>query len=375
MQFIDLNVQYKKLKINIDKNIQKVLEHGKYIMGPEVLELESKLAEFVGVKNCITCANGTDALLMPLMAWGVGNGEAVFTTPFTFIATAEAISLSGATPVFADIDPDTYNIDPIKLEEAIKKVINENKLKPKAIIPVDLFGLPADYDKIEAIAAKYELKILEDTAQGFGGVYKGRKAGSFGDAAATSFFPAKPLGCYGDGGAIFTNNSGLADVLKSMRIHGQGKNKYDNVRIGLNSRLDTVQAAILLAKLGAFTEYEINARNRFATIYTDGLKNIIKTPFVPEGLVSSWAQYSVLASSEDERNSLKAKLKVKDIPTMVYYIKPLHLQAAYSYLGYRKGDFSVSEDISSRIFSLPMYPYLDEDAVKIIIDSICQFLQ
>ena len=372
VQFIDLAAQYKNLKEDIDKNIHKVLNHGKYIMGPEVGELESKLAEYVGVKHCTSCSSGTDALLMPLMAWGIGEGDAVFTTSFTFIATAEVVSLLGATPVFADIDPDTYNIDPVKLEETIERVISEGKLKPKAIIPVDLFGLPSDYERIEAIAEKYGMKILEDAAQGLGGVYKGRKAGSFGDAAGTSFFPAKPLGCYGDGGAIFTNNDDLAAVLKSIRVHGQGSDKYDNVRVGLNARIDTLQAAILLPKLRAFMEYELDARNRFAAMYTEGLKDVVKTPVVPEGLASSWAQYSVLASSAEERDALREKLKAEGIPTMVYYVKPLHLQTAYCGLGYKKGDFEVSEDVSSRIFSLPIHPYLEEDVVRIVIDTICK---
>jgi len=372
VQFIDLAAQYKKLKEDIDENIHKVLNHGKYIMGPEVTELEQKLAEYVGVKHCISCSNGTDALFMPLMAWGIGKGDAVFTTPFTFIATAEVVSLLGATPVFADIDEDTFNIDPVKFEEAIERVISEGKLKPKAIIPVDLFGLPADYDRIEAIARKYGLKVLEDAAQGFGGVYKGRRAGSFGDVAGTSFFPAKPLGCYGDGGAIFTNDDELAAVLKSIRVHGQGTNKYDNVRVGLNARLDTIQAAILLPKLKAFADYELDARNRSAAMYAKGLKGVVKTPSVPEGLISSWAQYSVLANSGEEKAALQEKLKVEGIPTMVYYNKPLHLQTAYCGLGYAKGDFPVSEDVSSRVFSLPMHPYLEQDVVRMVINAICK---
>lgn len=370
VQFIDLAAQYKKLKEDIDENIHKVLNHGKYIMGPEVAELENKLVEYVGVKHCISCSNGTDALLMPLMAWGIGEGDAVFTTPFTFNATAEVVSLLGATPVFADIDPYTYNIDPVMLEEAIERVISEGKLTPKAIIPVDLFGLPAEYDKIEDIARKYGLKVLEDAAQGFGGLYKGRRAGSFGDAAGTSFFPAKPLGCYGDGGAIFTNDDDLAAVLKSIRVHGQGSDKYDNVRVGLNARLDTIQAAILLPKLKAFADYELDERNRFAEMYTQGLNGVVKTPVVPERLVSSWAQYSVLAASGSERAALQENLKAAGVPTMVYYSKPLHLQTAYSGLGYKKGDFPVSEGVSERVFSLPMHPYLEEKVIELVVKTI-----
>ena len=370
IQFIDIGAQYKILKKDIDDNIQKVLNHGKYIMGPEIFELENKLSEYVGVKHCISTSSGTDALLMPLMVWGLGAGDAVFTTTFTFAATAEVISLLGATPVFADIDPDTFNLDPEKLEQAIKKVFKEGQFTPKAIIPVDLFGLPADYDKIEAIAKKYKLKILEDAAQGFGGLYKRLRAGAFGDAAVTSFFPAKPLGCYGDGGAIFTENDELAAVLKSIRIHGKGKDKYDNIRIGLNARLDTLQAAILLPKLRAFIQYEFTARNKFAEMYTKGLESILKTPTIPDGMTSSWAQYSVLAGDEEERTMLQEKLKESGIPTMIYYCKPLHLQDAYANLGYKKGDFPVTEDVCSRIFSLPMHPYLTEDLIEKIITII-----
>jgi UDP-2-acetamido-2-deoxy-ribo-hexuluronate aminotransferase len=371
IQFIDIGAQYKILKKDIDDNIQKVLNHGKFIMGPEISELENKLSEYVGVKHCISTSSGTDALLMPLMAWGIGPGDAVFTSTFTFAATAEVISLLGATPVFADIDPDTFNLDPEKLEQAIKKVFfKEGQFTPKAIIPVDLFGLPVDYDKIEAIAKKYKLKILEDAAQGFGGLYKERRAGAFGDAAVTSFFPAKPLGCYGDGGAIFTENDELAAVLKSIRIHGKGKDKYDNIRIGLNARLDTLQAAILLPKLRAFIQYEFAARNKFAEMYTKGLEFILKTPTIPDGMTSSWAQYSVLAGDEEERTILQEKLKESGIPTMIYYCKPLHLQDAYANLGYKKGDFPVTEDVCSRIFSLPMHPYLTEDLIENIITII-----
>jgi UDP-2-acetamido-2-deoxy-ribo-hexuluronate aminotransferase len=375
IQFIDLVAQYKRLKKDIDKNIQKVLNHGKFIMGPEVKELEDNLADYIGTKYCISCSSGTDALLMPLMAWEIGKGDAVFTTSFTFIATAEVISLLGAAPVFADIDPDTYNIDPVKLEESIKKIIEEGKLKPAVIIPVDLFGLPADYEMIEKIAEKYQLKILEDAAQGFGGSYNFKKAGSFGSAAGLSFFPAKPLGCYGDGGAILTNDDELASVLNSIRIHGKGSEKYDNIRIGLNSRIDTLQAAILLAKLDAFKKYEFNERNRIAELYTEGLIGCVKTPLIPEGFVSSWAQYSVLASNSEERTVLQDKLKSKGIPTAIYYKKPLHLQTAYSKLGYRKGDFKVSEDVSSRIFSLPMHPYLEKDIINTVVNTICSFSQ
>lgn len=369
MQFIDLAEQYRRLQNEIDVNIHKVLNHGKYIMGPEVAELEKKLADFAGVKHAITCSNGTDALLMPLMAWGIGKGDAVFTTPFTFIATAEVVSLLGATPVFVDIDKDTYNIDPELLEKAILKVKSEGQLNPKVIIPVDLFGLPADYERIDEIAKRYDLKVLEDAAQGFGGIYKDKVAGSFGDAAATSFFPAKPLGCYGDGGAIFTNDDDLAPTLKSIRVHGQGSDKYDNVRVGMNGRLDTIQAAILLPKLAVFRK-EIEMRNTVAGKYTEGLEGVLKTPHVPEMCISTWAQYSVLAGSLEEKKSIIQKLKEEGIPTAVYYPIPLHLQAAYKSLGYKKGSFNVSEKISERIFSLPMHPYMTDENINKIVNTI-----
>jgi UDP-2-acetamido-2-deoxy-ribo-hexuluronate aminotransferase len=369
IEFIDLMEQYRHVQNEINNNIQTVLNHGKYIIGPEVKELEQKLAEYAGVRHAISCSNGTDALLMALMAWGVGSGDAVFTTPFTFIATAEVVSLLGATPIFVDIDPDTYNIDVKMLEKSIERTVSEGKLNPKAIIPVDLFGLPADYDSIMVIAKKYGLKVLEDAAQSFGSVYKQKKAGSLGDAAATSFFPAKPLGCYGDGGAIFTNDDELAEKLLSIRVHGQGKDKYDNVRIGINGRLDTIQAAILIAKLTVFDE-ELRARNGIALKYTMGLKKILKTPSAPDGLVSSWAQYSVLAEDNKKRELIREQLKKAGVPTAVYYPVPLHLQQAFRYLGYKEGDFPISEDVSRRIFSIPMHPYLKDEIIEEIIEAI-----
>jgi UDP-2-acetamido-2-deoxy-ribo-hexuluronate aminotransferase len=375
IEFIDLAEQYRHLQNEIHSNIQKVLLHGKYILGPEVKELEQQLAEYAGVKHAISCSNGTDALLMPLMAWGLGRGDAVFTTPFTFIATAEVVSLLGATPVFVDIDPDTYNMDIKKLEQAIEGVISDGKLNPEVILPVDLFGLPADYDGIMQLARKYGLKVLEDAAQSFGSVYGRKKAGSLGDAAATSFFPAKPLGCYGDGGAIFTDEDELAEKLFSIRVHGQGRDKYENVRVGINGRLDTIQAAILLAKLKAFDE-ELLARNRIASKYTLGLKNVVKTPSIPDGSVSSWAQYSILAEDRGEREILREKLKRAGVPTAVYYPVPLHLQEAFRNLNYQEGDFPVSEDVSRRIVSLPMHPYMEDETIEEIIEVIrCCYLQ
>ena len=304
------------------------------------------------------------------MAWGIGQGDAVFTTTFSFMATAEVICLCGATPVFVDIDLDTYNIDTQKLEIAIQEVIKVGKLTPKVIIPVDLFGLPCDYDRILQIAKKYSLKVLEDAAQGFGGVYKGKRAGGFGDASTTSFFPAKPLGCYGDGGAIFTNNDELSEILKSIRVHGHGMDKYDNVRIGLNARLDTLQAAILIPKLKAFDEYELISRKDVASRYTCLLNGAIKTPFIPENYVSSWAQYAVLAKDKEDREALMEKLKQASIPAMIYYPKPLHLQTAYQYLGGRIGDLPVSEYVSDRIFALPMHPYLEDNEIEMVVRAL-----
>lgn len=367
MEFIDLHAQYLQLKDEINANIQKVLDHGKYIMGPEVFELEDQLADYVGVQHCITCANGTDALQMVLMAWKIKAGDAVFVPSFTFMSTAEVVSLQGATPVFTDIDIKTFNMSAEILEKQIKKVLAEGKLTPKAIIPVDLFGQPADYDKIMKIAKKYNLLVLEDAAQGFGGSIEGMKACSFGDAATTSFFPAKPLGCYGDGGAIFTNNDELAELLKSIRIHGKGTEKYDNIRIGLNSRLDTIQAAILLPKLKVFKEYELQKRNEIACRYTESLKGKYTTPFVPNNIKSSWAQYTLLLNNEEERNALQSKLKEHNIPSMIYYPKPLHLQPCYIMHGYVEGDFPHSEKASECVLSLPMSPWVTKQDIDKVI--------
>lgn len=359
MQFIDLQAQYQHLKEKIDKRIADVLAHGKYIMGPEVQELEQKLAEYVGVKHAITCANGTDALSLTLMVLDIKEGDAVFCPTFTFFATAEVISFANATPVFVDSNEQTFNICPQDLEKQIQKVINEGKVKPKAIIAVDLFGLPANYPEIEAIAKKYDLKLIEDAAQGFGGSIayennKIRKAGSFGDIATTSFFPAKPLGCYGDGGAVFTNNDEYAYLLRSYRVHGKGSDKYDNVRIGMNSRLDTIQAAILLEKLAEFPQELIN-RNKAATNYENELASIYKTPQVPEGYASSWAQYTLLA---EDRDHTMLQYKEQGIPIVIYYGTCMHQQTAFSNLDYQKGDFPVAEKLCKQVFSLPMHPYL-----------------
>lgn len=370
MQFIDLRAQYEKLEHEIKQGIDSVLEHGKYIMGPEVAELEVKLAEYVGAKHCISCANGTDALELSLLALGIGRHDAVFVPSFTFMSTAEVVSSIGALPVFVDIDLDTFNMSPESLEAAIEVVKADGVYKPAAVIPVDLFGLPADYEKILDIAKKHNLAVVEDGAQGFGGSLNEKRACSFGDLSTTSFFPAKPLGCYGDGGAIFTDNDELDALLRSLRVHGKGSQKYDNVRIGRNSRLDTIQAAILLPKLKAFAEYELDARNEAAAYYESKLKDHFKTPQVPGGYVSSWAQYTLLLDSEEERDALQSKLKDAGVPSMVYYPRPLHLQTAFS--GVREWGLSLkaSEDASKRVLSLPMHPYLTTEVMDEVVSAL-----
>lgn len=388
MQFIDLAAQQQRIRGKIEEKIRIVLDHGKYIMGPEIHGFEKRLAEFADVKHCVGCASGTDALLMTLMVKEVGPGDAIFTTPFTFIATAEVISLLGATPVFVDIDSKTFNLDPDKLALAIKslksndsslhvlpRTADVSRLTPRGIISVDLFGLPCDYDSINGIAKEHGLFVIEDAAQGLGGEYKGRKAGALTDVGCTSFFPAKPLGSYGDGGAVFTDSDEMADRLASIRVHGQGEDKYNNVRIGLNARMDTLQAAILDAKLDIFPQ-EINLRQDVAQRYTELLSPyaMLQTPWVPEGYKSVWAQYSLLAKSPESRENIQESLKKAGIPTAVYYPKPLHLQTAFAGLGYEEGDFPISEDTSNRIFSLPMHPYLKENEIERICAVIVAFL-
>lgn len=375
MEFIDLKAQYEKLNKKINNNIKKVLTDSHYIMGEEVKILEKELAEYVGVKYCITCANGTDALLMALMVIGVKEGDAIFVPSFTFFSTSEVVSSIGATPIFVDSDERTFNIDPKKLKEAILKVKKETKLTPKAVIPVDLFGLPADFINIKTIAKEHNLYIIEDAAQGFGGSIDGKMAGSFGDIATTSFFPAKPLGCYGDGGAIFTDNETYYNLLCSIRVHGKGTFKYDNVRIGLNSRLDTLQAAILLPKLEAFKEYELTERNKFAKMYTDKLKHNVKTPFVDDKYISSWAQYTLILDSEKERDYVQKKLNEKGIPTMVYYCKPLHKQLVYSDYTFNVEDLTVSENLSKTVLSLPMHPYMNGEQVNDIANAVLESIE
>ncbi len=375
MEFIDLKKQYEILKQEIDANIQAVLDDGHYIMGAAVSELEKELADYIGVKHCITCANGTDALSLALMAWDIKSGDAVFVPSFTFYATAEVVSLIGATPIFIDSDPRTFNIDVIHLRSMIENVIKEGKLTPRAIIPVDLFGQPAEYEEIMKIAKDYNLLVLEDGAQGFGGSINGKKACGFGDISTTSFFPAKPLGCYGDGGALFTDSDVDYEKLVSLRVHGKGSYKYDNVRVGLNSRLDTLQAAILLPKLHAFIDYELNSRNEIADIYNHELNDIVITPLVKENMQSSWAQYTILLNDEQERNELQQYLKSKGIPSMIYYPKPLHMQSVYKDHIVYSEDLKNAENLSRKCLSLPMHPYLEREQIITVCNEIKLYLQ
>ena len=370
LEFRDLKAQYIKYKSEIDSTIQEVLKNANFIGGKEVHTLEQRLAEYVGVKHCITCANGTEAMTLVMMAWDIKEGDAVFVPDFTFFSTGEVVSFRGATPIFVDVDSDTFNIDTAKLENAIKKVIDDGKLTPKVVIPVDLFGLPADFIEIEKIAKKYNLRVLEDGAQGFGGSINGKKACGFGDAATTSFFPAKPLGCYGDGGAIFTNDDTLAELLNSLKVHGKGDNKYDNVRIGLNSRLDSIQAAVLNVKLTAFINHELEDVNKAFNLYTEKLKTIVETPVIPEGYVSSFAQYTIKLKNKEERDLLQSKLKAEGIPSIVYYVKPMHRQNAFKEFEFDDRDFETTIKLCDTVLSLPIHPYLNEDEVTKIAKCI-----
>ena len=365
LPFIDLKYQYSLIRDEIHAGIDRVLESGHYILGAEIAELEKQLAEYAGVKYALACSSGTDALLMALMALGIGPGDAVFTTPFTFFATVETIALVGATPVFADIDEATYNIDPAKLEEAILKVEREGKLKPKAIIPVDLFGLTADYKAIKPLADAHGLAIIEDACQAFGAVDPcGKRAPSLGTIGCTSFFPAKPLGCYGDGGAVFTDDDDLYDKLYSILVHGRSaEDRYNNVRLGLNARCDTIQAAVLLAKLKLFPG-EVEMRQAVADRYRAGLKDLVSVQTIPEGCVSVYAQFCPRSPKFAE---IQAALKAADVPTARYYPIPMHLLGATEYLGYRKGDMPVAEACAADIFALPMHPYLKAEDI----DRIC----
>ena len=400
MQFRDLKKQYQVLRADMDQAIMDAVSGGAYIMGPQVKELEKQLAEYVGVKHCLTCANGTDALTLALKAWGIGPGDAVFVPDFTFFSSAEVVSLEGATLVFVDVCEDTFNIDAKDLECAVQEVLAEGRLRPRVVVAVDLFGQPADYAAVRAVSDHYGLLVLEDGAQGFGGsierfrvkpgMTKDARACSFGDIATTSFFPAKPLGCYGDGGAVFTDNDEWAALIDSYRVHGKGAFKYDNVRIGLNSRLDTLQAAILQVKLKAFVEYELDAVNEAAVRYTERLQGLA-TPVIPEGFRSSWAQYTVRFADRAQRDAVQAALKAAGIPAMVYYPKPMHLQTAFAKIpGQARNDgwsldqsvipgltrnLPVATSLCDRVLSLPMHPYITEEEIDSVCNVIRQVLQ
>lgn len=378
MQFRDLKKQYRVLKADIDAAMQRVAENCNFISGGEVAELERQLAEYVGAKYCISCANGTDALSIAMMVWGIGSGDAVFVPDFTFFSSGEIVSHCGAVPIFVDVCEETFNIDPDKLESAIINARQEGKYELKAVVAVDLFGLPADMPKIRAICDKYELLLLEDGAQGFGGRIGDKTACSFGDMSTTSFFPAKPLGCYGDGGALFTDNSEWAQAAMSIRVHGKGEMKYDNVRIGLNSRLDTIQAAILKVKFRAFTEYELTDVNKASEMYDkafDGCDSMLARPVVPEGFYSSRAQYTLRLKDRETRDGLQAALKGDGIPTMVYYPKPMHRQLAFGIAGDTDNDLSVTNKLCDTVLSLPMHPYLTREDADIVAAAVIRYLR
>ena len=376
MEFRDLKKQYQVLKDKIDEKVQAVCAGAHYISGSEVAELEKQLAEYVGVKHCITCANGTDALTLALRTWGIGKGDAVFVPDFTFFSSGECPASVGATCVFVDVDEHTYNLDPVKLEEAIVKVQKEGKYTPRVVVAVDLFGLPADYNAIKPICEKYNLLLLEDGAQGFGGEINGKKACSFGDISTTSFFPAKPLGCYGDGGAVFTDNDEWAALLKSYAVHGKaGDDKYNNIRLGYNSRLDTIQAAILQVKFKAFKDYEVKDINRVADFYTEelklaGLDKKLVLPQIKSGFKSSWAQYTIQLPSDVNRSELQAKLKAQNIPSMIYYIKPMHLQGAFEGTDSAIADCPVTERLAKTVLSLPVHPYMEAKDISFVVETI-----
>lgn len=377
MEFRDLKKQYEVLKPEMDSAMVSVCASANYISGKEVKELEQQLAEYVGVKHCITCANGTDALSIALMVWNIGKGDAVFVPDFTFFSSGECPAAEGATPIFVDVDEDTYNMNPVKLEEAVLKVKEEGKYIPKVVVAVDLFGQCANYDQICEICERYDLLLLEDGAQGFGGSIRGKMACSFGDISTTSFFPAKPLGCYGDGGAIFTDNDEWAELIRSLCVHGKsGEDKYNNIRIGRNSRLDTIQAAILQIKLRVFKEYEVDAVNKVAGWYDENLNGLgLKLPVVKDGYVSSWAQYTVQLPEHVDRSELQNHLKKQGIPTMVYYIKPMHLQGAFVGADSAIADCTITEQLCRTVLSLPMHPYMTKDEVAFVAENIKDYLK
>ena len=369
--FIDLKAQQQFLGNKIQDAINGVLEHGRYIMGPEIQTFEGLLAKFGELERAVSCSNGTDAIQLPLMAWNIGPGDAVFVPSFTFASTAEVVALVGATPVFIEVLPDTFNMDPQRLLAAIEEVEAEGKLTPRAVIAVDLFGQIANYPALLKITTDKGLKLIADAAQGFGSTLDGSQAGKWADVVTTSFFPAKPLGCYGDGGAVLTNDHEVADIMTSLRVHGKGSDKYDNVRIGMNARLDTIQAAVLIEKIAIFPG-EIEKRNKVAKQYTQGLHNVVTTPFVPEGFVSTWAQYTIRVS---DREAVQAKLKEANVPAVVYYPTPLHMQTAYSKFPIGGGELAVSEQLAGEVLSLPMHPYMEDDVINYIIESVREAVQ
>ena len=375
MQFRDLKTQYTVLKNEMDKAILDVVASSAYVMGPKIKEMEMAFADYVGTKHCIACNSGTDALLLALKAWDVKPGDAVFVPSFTFFASAEVIAMQGATPVFVDVDKDTFNIDVADLERKIEQTLKAGKLTPRVVIAVDLFGLPADFKSVRKVADKYHLYVLEDGAQGFGGRIGDKKACTFGDISTTSFFPAKPVGCYGDGGAVFTDNDDWAALMESYHIHGKGSDRYDNVRVGMNSRLDSIQAAILIVKLKAFKDYELVDVNKVAARYTEKLKGVVKTPVVPEGFYSSWAQYTLQLKDKEQRAGLQAALKALDIPTAIYYPIPMHRQTAFSYLNLDDNRCPVSDQLADTVISVPIHPYLSEKDQDLICQVICDFLK
>jgi len=373
MEFRDLQTQYQELKPEIDEAIAGVLDSSRYILGEPVAILEQKLADYVGVKYCIACGNGTDALQLALMAWDIGPGDLVFVSDFSFFASAEVIALVGATPVFVDVRQDSFNMDARALQAAIKQARADGRGLPKAVVAVDLFGQPADYMEIRKVCDRHGLKLLEDAAQGFGGRIGDKRACGFGDIGITSFFPSKPLGCYGDGGAVFTDDETWAGLLRSLRIHGKSpKDKYDNVRIGMNSRLDSIQAAVLQVKLKAFREYELERVNDAARLYSDLLEHTVKVPKVGHGFYSSWAQYTIVLESREQRDGLQQYLKENGIPAMIFYPKPLHAQEAFAALP--EAFCPVTEDLCGRVLSLPMHPYLQEKTIHEIVKTIKKYL-
>lgn len=371
MQFRDLGKQYHILKKEIDERIEGVISTSSFILGKPVAELEGKLAEYCGRKHCIGVGNGTDALVLSLRAYDIGRGDAVFVPDFTYIASASCVSLVGATPVFVDIDLNTFNMSPVALKEAIERVKKEEKLNPKAIIPVDLFGLPYDVDTINTIAEANNLLVLEDAAQGFGGLYKNKRACSLGDISATSFFPAKPLGCYGDGGAVFTDDDEVDRRIRSLRAGGKSPtDKYDNREIGYNSRLDTLQAAILLPKFKAFADYELDSVNKVASWYEERLKDSVVTPNIPDDYLSSWAQYTIRLKNKKVRDNLQRKLKEEGVPSMVYYPRGMHQQEVFKYMNLSAELYPNAIEATETVLSLPMHPYMGEESVETISNLI-----